>query len=800
MFLLKLFSSRGFVPSVVRKGVSIVLIMLEEINFRIISSTNYIAGNEYTLAQHYDLAFEEIYLPNNCVLKNYIGHDGPPPSFLEFIEPHDSDITKSKKLSYYRSIALKKWNFNKEVMSYLGQKLYLLTQTMLIFLHECFDFQTLIQNETAQSQLGFINPFNGPICTLGGFIYRVFKFFYLNRDEIYVVKFENGKLGKTVSRIEHQYATFLDLYYPERNYIFQKYFPQAVPDLYSTTDETGVFINGCFHHSHMDSDCSINKNKSPQSLTRDGKTYEAVNDEFNQKLRRLMEQNQNIKQVDIIWECQIKEKMKSDTNFSNFLKNNYVWSPLERLIPRKCYRGAYVDTYFLKWSKAANPSFNFFHLDVNSLYGYVSIKNKFMVGKYEVLIGRSLNRLSILNNQFYVDGVFVMGAAQVSILPPANLMYPFLMYRAQNGQTYNTLCKMCCETHQKKCHHNESQRALIGCYMLSELTYAMELNYTLIHVFECHVYKKSSYLLTDFVKILTSLKTKHSKVWETMPLSETRESYSDYLNTRMDLVGPLQISPSNANYNASKRLFYKLAQNSFFGKFGQKPNQRRTVFVTDQSQIDTLISGSDKIHDIFLVNPNLCIAEIEQNLKLKAPNRNGNCYLSSQITAFSREFIHKHLLKLHNLPDCQIMAVDCDSLMFTLPNNIPCPFPVTAAIGDFKHEVEGQILNFFSLGPKNYMLTFEQDNVIHVVRKISGLSLSHPSDIEPQMYETFLDNYAKNIFSSKTLTQTKKKINFSDLSVSINNSSFMLSNNVSTKRIVMKNTAELQTLPYGYGQ
>ena len=360
MFLLKLFSSRGFVPSVVRKGVSIVLIMLEEINFRIISSTNYIAGNEYTLAQHYDLAFEEIYLPNNCVLKNYIGHDGPPPSFLEFIEPHDSDITKSKKLSYYRSIALKKWNFNKEVMSYLGQKLYLLTQTMLIFLHECFDFQTLIQNETAQSQLGFINPFNGPICTLGGFIYRVFKFFYLNRDEIYVVKFENGKLGKTVSRIEHQYATFLDLYYPERNYIFQKYFPQAVPDLYSTTDETGVFINGCFHHSHMDSNCSINKNKSPQSLTRDGKTYEAVNDEFNQKLRRLMEQNRNIKQVDIIWECQIKEKMKSDTNFSNFLKNNYVWSPLERLIPRKCYRGAYVDTYFLKWSKAVNPSFNFF--------------------------------------------------------------------------------------------------------------------------------------------------------------------------------------------------------------------------------------------------------------------------------------------------------------------------------------------------------------------------------------------------------------------------------------------------------
>ena len=58
IFLLKLFSSRGFVPSLVRKGTSIVLITLEEINLRIISSTNYIGGNEYTLAEHYDFPFE----------------------------------------------------------------------------------------------------------------------------------------------------------------------------------------------------------------------------------------------------------------------------------------------------------------------------------------------------------------------------------------------------------------------------------------------------------------------------------------------------------------------------------------------------------------------------------------------------------------------------------------------------------------------------------------------------------------------------------------------------------------------
>ena len=83
-----------------------------------------------------------------------------------------------------------------------------------------------------------------------------------------------------------------------------------------------------------------------------------------------------------------------------------------------------------------------------------------------------------------------------------------------------------------------------------------------------------------------------------------------------------------------------MAQNSFFGKFGQKSNPRQTVFITDQSQIDTLVSSNEKIHDIFTVNENLCIAEVEKNLKMLAPNRNGNCYIAAQITAFSREFIH----------------------------------------------------------------------------------------------------------------------------------------------------------------
>ena len=779
-----------------RRGPRIVLLIIEEIKLRILSSNQYIDGNEYDLAKHFDLAYEEIYFP--CHFLENTDYEGKVPDFSEFVQATDPETIISRKLDFYRSICLKKWNFKKELLNYLTQKLTLLTHAMLIFLNEAFCFQSLIKTETGLSNLNLLNPFNAPICTLSGFIYRVFKLFYLNQENIYIVKHENGRAGRNSSRLEHQWASYLDFTYPEKKFVYQKYFLQAVPDLYSPVDGLCVFVNGCFFHSCMAPTCTINKHKSPQSLNRDGKTFEQVNNEFNLKLKRLMENNEEITQIDIIWECQIREKMKHDLNFSNFLSTHYTWAPLERLIPRKCFRGAYVDTYLLKWSQITNPSEKCYHLDINGLYGFISLKNKFMIGKYEVLMGHNLSRLTMTDNKFFVDGDLVMGAAQVCIIPPQGLKFPYLMYRAQNGQTFNTLCKLCCENFKVKCTHSDQQRSLIGCYMLSELSYALELNYVLVHIFECHVYKESAPILTNFVKILTSLKSRHSNLLKTKPQNYSFKNYCDYLNDKMEFEGPLQITPENASNNSSKRLFYKLAQNSFFGKFGQKSNPKQTLFITDQSQIDGLISGNEKLHDIFVVNENLCIAEVERNLKLLAPNRNGNCYIASQITAFSREFIHRALMSLQAIPESKIILVDCDSLMFTLPPTIGFPFMISDAVGDFKNETDGNILSFFSLGPKNYLVTYEKDNQIQVKRKLSGLCLSHGADIDADLYEKFLDDYAKNIFASKNLTQAKKKIDFAQMSVTIHNCSYLLTNNVSKKRHVNKFSPELSTYPYGF--
>ena len=115
MFLLKLFSSRGFIPSIVRKGPRIILLIIEEVKLRILSSTNYIDGSEYDLAKHFDLIYEELYFPFNCLLNT--DYEGKVPNFSDFVAVTDSETQISKKLNFYRSICLKKWNFKKELLN-----------------------------------------------------------------------------------------------------------------------------------------------------------------------------------------------------------------------------------------------------------------------------------------------------------------------------------------------------------------------------------------------------------------------------------------------------------------------------------------------------------------------------------------------------------------------------------------------------------------------------------------------------------------------------------------------------------
>ena len=113
------------------------------------------------------------------------------------------------------------------------------------------------------------------------------------------------------------------------------------------------------------------------------------------------------------------------------------------------------------------------------------------------------------------------------------------MYRRVDGTSINTLCRACAENITRNCKHNSTERALLGVYMISEIEFALTLGYKIMNVFEVHAYLSSENILRPFVTRLNDLKTKYS---DTEP-------------------------------NVGKRNFYKLAANSFFGKFSQRQDK-----------------------------------------------------------------------------------------------------------------------------------------------------------------------------------------------------------------------------------
>ena len=89
--------------------------------------------------------------------------------------------------------------------------------------------------------------------------------------------------------------------------------------------------------------------------------------------------------------------------------------PLIRLRPRSCVRGAFFDTYALRWSKEIFQKQKMYFLDVNGLYSFCAIKYKYMTGKYNVAIGKDIQNISLINKQFCYKSKPIMGSMLVTI-------------------------------------------------------------------------------------------------------------------------------------------------------------------------------------------------------------------------------------------------------------------------------------------------------------------------------------------------------------------------------------------------
>ena len=821
MGLLKLFVEHGICPNVLRRGNSILLLEIKECNLRFLTSNTYVNGNELELINQFNLPITKMFFPDSFLNPNSLSYVGSTPPLTFFISQFNS-VTQNKAISsYWKSIANKTdWSLKKELSASTESDLLILASSMLTFLKDTFEFQLILhsslQNETLQNN--YLNPFNAPCCSIGSFIYNLFSIFYMNFLNIFVVKNEYGIHSPKVSKLEHEYVSYMEFLHPEKGYISafnnnkgQKYFSLkpydddcnlrgTYVDLYSPITKQVIYFNGCYFHHHCQN-CKIYPQRTTDTPHTSGKTLGQLNDDFQNRLFQLFIQHPNeIDEATTIWECDFREQRHKEPLLS-YLNTEYPKShPRQRLCPRHAVRGALFDTYIFKWSKKLFPDEKCYFLDVNSLYSFCATSQLYPLGKYKILIGDELSQLKIEQNKFLVNGSNILGTVLLTILPPGNLLHPFLSYRKKDGSTVNTLCKICCEKYCKTCNHTDFERALTATYFINEVEYALSLNYTILAIYEVHYYSTYGNYLKDFCNKLNYLKLKHSNLENGNASKESKEQIFNFINQEMEFEMPLMLSEDTVNPNVSKRNFYKLCGNSFFGKFLQRTDRESLVFINDQSQLNDLYYSENEILDVMPLNENICIASIKKQTPKRVPNRKFNIYIGGQITANARIFIHQKLTLLSQMPNVKIFKIDCDSLIFSCKEIEDLPLNISPCIGHFKHEVDGEILSYYALGPKQYCVTFKKGDSIQSMIKLSGLCLNADIDSETfneKTFQTYVDAYLEKTLLSQKIKQERRFFQADHLKITTKQNYFTLTNVLSNRRNIKRDN-RLTSTPFGF--
>lgn len=807
MTLLRGLINNGICPKMLKKDKNIKVLEIPEISVRFLNSNNYLCGEIHEIASMFEIDRSELnFFPQQFLTDSNLDYSGMIPSIEHFLTFSDCDQSIAAKNAFVKSYKNRTWKLSNELIKFSESRITLLTLTFLKFLKECFSLQDSLITFCPHQLNQYVHPFGFPICTIGGFIFKVYKLFFMNELPIYSVHHEFGFPMRQVSKAEYEFTSFQEYLLNDvncrsafNNRYGQKYFKHCIPDLYSPTTNELYFYNGCFVHAHLQN-CTINKTKMPDSPHPYGKTYKDINELFYSKLENCMLHNPEIKTVHVIWECEFK-KTKQSNEFKLFYDNHFIPHPLVRLKPRDAIRGALSDVYSLKWSKKIFPSETFYCLDVNGLYSYCAVHYPYMIDKYDIVMGHKLKNIEIKDNLFYYHGQHIQGAILLTILPPSDLEYPFLMYRKKNGSVILTLCKECAEIESFHCNHNERERSLTGTYMISEIEFALKLGYKIHFIFEAHCYTKSDYILRDLVKLLNCLKIKATDCFLNCQSEKEKERLCAYINERMgldnldDLITPMNVKP-----NLAKKNFYKLLSNSLFGKFIERSDRPQARYVHSQSEIDELFLNGSKIVDFCCITDEICLIHTDVNKLKLPPNRNHNIYIGGQITAFAREVIYSYMNKLLQIPSCKMYQIECDSLFFSLPNDECCNLKLSPCLGDFKNVYNGPILGYFSLGQKQYCINYAHDTKVNSSFKVSGLSLknSYNSNLmTDNTFEVFLDQFVEGFNVSKEFKQAKSSGDFVNMKVISYQQKYTLTNKLSRKRFVNVFDQRLKTHPYG---
>ena len=129
-------------------------------------------------------------------LRTNYNYDGQIPDVTKFYLFSDTkDVIGSKKI-FVDNFENKKWNFREQIISCLANEVLVLAKACLTFIKNSFDFQAQLKEHLKMGDNLICHPFGDKMSSLSAFSQKQFSYYYMNKHDIYGVKYEyTGGLG-----------------------------------------------------------------------------------------------------------------------------------------------------------------------------------------------------------------------------------------------------------------------------------------------------------------------------------------------------------------------------------------------------------------------------------------------------------------------------------------------------------------------------------------------------------------------------------------------------------------------------
>ena len=498
-------------------------------------------------------------------------------------------------------------------------------------------------------------------------------------------------------------------------------------DGYIEMEDRAIEVHGCVWHA-----CPRHYGSRPDFVLPNGKTVEVVRKEDDARLEIL---RQNVRHVDVIWECEIKEMLRRNRKMRRSFANYIDKGPINL---RDCFFGGRTGPLCLHYE--ADNQHKISYLDFNSLYPSTIATTSFPVGHPRVII---IPRSQQDVNWTSGDQIPVRGILKVFLIPPLYTEVPVMPVKFDERLLF-PLCRQCSLDFPRggiisdySCPHDDNKRGWVSTCTSIELEEALNNGYKVTKYFRAlHYDKWDGELFKGYVSEFMSMKIHASGFPKGIDMLEKEEKFIKECKERFGI----HIEKEKMVPDKAMRYISKLMLNSLWGRFSLRNTLTKCHITDSPAELRNFLENkSIEVNSVDKLTENTILINYATKNEFIEEHQTSNIVISLWTTSAARIKLLKAMQTISRCSGCSLLYGDTDSVLFSYPINKECPLSSGYHLGELAEEYENyNIKEYVGAACKAYGLKMleKETGKEKTMLKVRGITLT--SDICKKLnYTTF---------------------------------------------------------------